>query len=135
MLSILPLAEEYQVLQVKARCEDCMIQTLQLTTQGIPQIDTQTLLIYVTNAELYNLSSALPLAVQVCAKYDEQLLKQAGSETLLSIRMMMKIAQKRNKLLQDFAILKIQKGNSQVPKRRHNSGDNPDLCLQLFDLP
>lgn len=94
-----------------------MIQTLSQTSQGISQIDTKTLLIYVTNAEVYNLSSALPLAVQVCAKYDEQLLKQAGSETLLSERMMMKIVQERNKLLQDFAILKIQKGNTQVPKR------------------
>lgn len=94
-----------------------MIQTLSQTSPGISQIDTKTLLIYVTNAEVYNLSSVLPLAVQVCAKYDEQLLKQAGSETLLSERMMMKIVQERNKLLQDFAILKIQKGNTQVPKR------------------
>lgn len=56
--------------------------------------------------------------MEVCAKYDERLLKQAGSETLLSVRMMMKIAQERNKLLQDFAIHKIQKGNTQIPKRR-----------------
>lgn len=87
-------------------------QTLQLTTQGTPQIDTQTLLNYAANAELYNLSSALPLAVLMCAKYDEQLLKQADSETLLSERIMLKIAQERNKLLQNFAILKIRKGKS-----------------------
>lgn len=118
MLSILPLAEEYQVLKVKARCADCMIKTLQLTTQGTLQINTRNLLYYAANAELYNISSVLPLAVQMCAKYDERLLKEAGSEILLSERMMMKIAQERNKLLQDFAILKIQKGNTQVPKRR-----------------
>lgn len=112
VLFILPLAEEYQVVKVKARCEDCMIQALQLTTQGIPQIDTRTLLYYAANAEFYNLSSALPLVVQMCAKYDDLLLKQAGIETLISERMMIKIAHERNKLLQKFAILKIQKGKS-----------------------
>lgn len=30
VFAILPLAEEYQVLQVKAMCEDCVIQTLQI---------------------------------------------------------------------------------------------------------
>lgn len=112
VLSILPLAEEYQVFKVKARCEDCMIQTLQLTTQGIPEIDTQTLLIFAANAEIYNLSSALPVVVEMCAKYDEQMLKQDGIASLLSERMLMKIAQERNKLLQNFTILKIQKGKS-----------------------
>uniref|UniRef100_A0A8W8J952 Uncharacterized protein n=1 Tax=Magallana gigas TaxID=29159 RepID=A0A8W8J952_MAGGI len=66
VLYILPLAEEYQVLKVKARCQDCMIKTLQLT-KGIPQIDTKTLVYYAFNAEQYNLSSALPLVVQMCA--------------------------------------------------------------------
>lgn len=113
ILSILPLAEEYQVLKVKARCENCMIQALQLTSKGVPQIDTRTLLHYASYAEFYNLSSALPVAVQMCAKYDDQLLKQAGIEDLISERMMMKILQERNKLLQNLAILKLQKGNIQ----------------------
>lgn len=108
---ILPLAEEYQVLKVKARCENCMIQALQLTSKGVPQIDTRTLLNYASYAEFYNLSSALPVAVQMCAKYDDQLLKQAGIENLISDRMMMKIAQERNKLLQNLTILKLQKGD------------------------
>lgn len=30
VFAILPLAEEYQVLQVEAMCEDCVIQTLQI---------------------------------------------------------------------------------------------------------
>lgn len=111
ILSILPLAEEYQVLKVKARCENCMIQALQLTSKGVPQIDTRTLLHYASYAEFYNLSSALPVAVQMCAKYDDQLLKQAGIEDLISERMMMKILQERNKLLQNLAILKLQKGD------------------------
>lgn len=89
-----------------------MIQTLQLTTQGIPQIDTQTPLIFAANAEIYNLSSALPVVVEKCAKYDEKMLKQDGIASLLSERMLMKIAQERNKLLQNFTVLKIQKGKS-----------------------
>lgn len=89
-----------------------MIKTLQLT-KGIPQIDTKTLVYYAYNAEQYNLSSALPLVVQMCAKYDEQLLKQAGIENLISERILkMKITQERNKLLQNLTILKIQKGKS-----------------------
>lgn len=100
------------MLRVRSKCESCMIQTFLSTLHGIPQIDTRTLLHYASNAEIYNLSSALPLAVKMCAKYDEQLLKQAGIETLLSERMLMKIAQERNKLLQNFTILKIQKGKS-----------------------
>lgn len=88
-----------------------MIKTLQ-STKGIPQIDTKTLVYYAYNAEQYNLSSALPLVVQMCAKYDEQLLKQAGIENLISERILMKITQERNKLLQNLTILKIQKGKS-----------------------
>lgn len=97
-----------------------MIKTLQLN-QGIPQIDTQTLVYYAYNAEQYNLSSALPLVVQMCAKYDEQLLKQAGIENLISERILMKITQERNKLLQNLTILKIQKGKStstQTPSQK-----------------
>lgn len=87
-----------------------MIKILQSTTEGTLQIDTQTLLNYAANADTYNLSLALPLAVQMCAKYDEHLLKEAGSQTLLSVKMLLNIAQERIKLLQHFAILKIQKG-------------------------
>lgn len=97
-----------------------MIKTLQLN-QGIPQIDTKTLVYYAYNAELYSLSSALPLVVQMCAKYDEQLLKQAGIENLISERILMKITQERNKLLQNLTILKIQKGKStstQTPSQK-----------------
>lgn len=97
-----------------------MIKTLQLN-QGIPQIDTKTLVYYAYNAEQYSLSSALPLVVQMCAKYDEQLLKQAGIENLISERILMKITQERNKLLQNFTILKIQKGKStstQTPSQK-----------------
>lgn len=127
MLSILSLAEAYQVLKVKARCEDCIIQTLQLTTKGVPQIDTRTLLYYAANAELYNLSSALPLVVQMCAKYDEQLLKQDGHATLLSERMLLKIAQERIKLLQNLTIFKVRKGNTQTS---HNVGKT--FCVTLY---
>lgn len=55
-----------------------MIQALQSTSKGLPQIDTQTLVHYASYAEFYNLSSALLVLVQMCAKYDDQLLKQAG---------------------------------------------------------
>lgn len=132
MLSILPLAEEYQVLQVKERCEDCMIKILQSTTEGTLQIDTQTLLNYAANAETYNLSLALPLAVQMCAKYDEQLLKEAGSKTLLSVKMLLNIAQERIKLLQKFAILKIQK-STQVPTT-HNRGKKSCIIYTIFSI-
>lgn len=90
-----------------------MIQALQSTSKGLPQIDIQTLVHYASYAEFYNLSSALPVLVQMCAKYDDQLLKRAGIENLISDRMMMKIAHERNKLLQNFTVLKLQKGNIQ----------------------
>lgn len=61
-----------------------------LTKQEIQQIDTRTFLYYAAYADFCDLSSALPLEVQMCGKYDEQLLKQAGIETLISDRIMMK---------------------------------------------
>lgn len=111
VLSILPLAEEYQVLKVKERCEKCMVQTLQsVTKQGMHQTDAKTILIYVTNAELYNLSSALPLAIQMCARYDEKTLKEAGIDTMVSEKMLMTITKERNRLLETLTISRIQKG-------------------------
>lgn len=111
VLSILPLAEEYQVLKVKERCEKCMVQTLQLVNQqGMHRANAKALLNYVANAELYNLSTALPLAIQICAKYDEKSLKQAGIDTLVSEKMLMTITKERNKLLETLTITRIQQG-------------------------
>lgn len=55
---ILPLAEEYQVSEVKWRCEHFVIQTLEKAINyEIKRPDLHTLLKYISCAELYNLLS------------------------------------------------------------------------------
>lgn len=99
------------MLKVKERCEKCMVQTLQsVNKQGMHRADAKTLLNYVAIAELYNLSTALPLAIQICAKYDDKSLKQAGVDTLVSETMLMTITKERNKLLETLTIARIQNG-------------------------
>lgn len=94
-----------------------MVQTLQLVNQqGMHRANAKAVLNYVANAELYNLSTALPLAIQICAKYDEKSLKQAGIDTLVSEKMLMTITKERNKLLETLTITRIQQGTYSVTK-------------------
>lgn len=94
-----------------------MVQTLQLVNQqGMHKANAKAVLNYVANAELYNLSTALPLAIQICAKYDEKSLKQAGIDTLVSEKMLMTITKERNKLLETLTITRIQQGAYSVTK-------------------
>lgn len=94
-----------------------MVQTLQLVNQqGMHRANAKAVLNYVANAELYNLSTALPLAIQICAKYDEKSLKQAGIDTLVSEKMLMTITKERNKLLETLTITRIQQGAYSVTK-------------------
>lgn len=92
-----------------------MVQTLQLVNQqGMHRANAKAVLNYVANAELYHLSTALPLAIQICAKYDEKSLKQAGIDTLVSEKMLMTITKERNKLLETLTITRIQQGTYTV---------------------
>lgn len=94
-----------------------MVQTLQLVNQqGMHRANAKAVLNYVANAELYHLSTALPLAIQICAKYDEKSLKQAGIDTLVSEKMLMTITKERNKLLETLTITRIQQGTYSVTK-------------------
>lgn len=94
-----------------------MVQTLQLVNQqGMHRANAKAVLNYVASAELYNLSTALPLAIQICAKYDEKSLKQAGIDTLVSEKMLMTITKERNKLLETLTITRIQQGAYSVTK-------------------
>lgn len=94
-----------------------MVQTLQLVNQqGMHRANAKAVLNYVASAELYNLSTALPLAIQICAKYDEKSLKQAGIDTLVSEKMLMTITKERNKLLETLTITRIQQGTYSVTK-------------------
>lgn len=94
-----------------------MVQTLQLVNQqGMHRANAKAVLNYVASVELYNLSTALPLAIQICAKYDEKSLKQAGIDTLVSEKMLMTITKERNKLLETLTITRIQQGTYSVTK-------------------
>lgn len=94
-----------------------MVQTLQLVNQqGMHRANAKAVLNYVASAELYKLSTALPLAIQICAKYDEKSLKQAGIDTLVSEKMSMTITKERNKLLETLTITRIQQGTYSVTK-------------------
>lgn len=112
IFTILPLAEEYQVLEVKERCEKFIIQTLQKSiNHEIQRPDLHALLKYASCADLYNLTSVLPLAVNMCAKYTIKSLTNASLQTPVSEKILVKIYTERTKLTENLTKERIKKGN------------------------
>lgn len=111
---ILPLAEEYQVSEVKGRCEHFVIQTLEKAINyEIKRPDLHTLLKYISCAELYNLLSVLPLAVTMCAKYTTESLTEACTlQTPFSEKTLLKICTERTRLTETLAKERIEKGKN-----------------------
>lgn len=111
IFTILPLAEEYQVLEVKERCEKFIIQTLQKSiNHEIQRPDLHALLKYASCADLYNLTSVLPLAVNMCAKYTIKSLTNASLQTPVSEKILVKIYTERTKLTENLTKERIKKG-------------------------
>lgn len=114
VFSILKLSEEYQVSKVKERCEHFITQTLQ--NHEIERPDLLTILKYISCAELYNMTSVLPLAVTMSAKYTITSLTEASLHTLVSEKTLVKIYTERAKITETLAKERIEKGNNLVLK-------------------
>lgn len=117
VFSILKLSKEYQVSEVKERCEHFITQTLQRAiNHEIERPDLLTILKYISCAELYNMTSVLPLAVTMCAKYTITSLTEASLHTLVSEKTLVKIYTERAKITETLAKERIEKGNNLVLK-------------------
>lgn len=115
VFSILKLSEEYQVSEVKERCEHFITQTLQRAiNHEIERPDLLTILKYISCAELYNMASVLPLAVTMCAKYTITSLTEASLHTPVSEKTLVKICTERAKITETLAKERIEKGNNLV---------------------
>ncbi|XP_052711189.1 uncharacterized protein LOC128185629 [Crassostrea angulata] len=115
VFTILPLAEEYQVSKVKERCVHFITQTLQKAIiNEIQRPDLHTLLKYISCAELYNLSSVLPLAIIMCAKYTIKSLTETSLQTPVSGETHVKICTERTKLTETLTKERIEKGNNNL---------------------
>ena len=111
MLVILPLAIEYQVTAVQDRCESFLTQKLkQATNHEIERMDIPTLLSYIECAEKYKLPTILALAVNLCARYDIPVLKEAGVEDRVSEKTWKEILEDRNSLMTTFVRKILQTG-------------------------
>lgn len=114
---VLPLAKEYQVSEVKERCEHFITQTLQRAIKHeIERPDLQTILKYFSCAELYNMASVIPLAVTMCAKYNITSLTEATLQIPFSKTTLVKISTERAKITETLAKERIEKGNNLVIK-------------------
>lgn len=117
VFTILPLAEEYQVSEVKERCEHFITQTIQRAiNHEIERPDLHILLKYISCAKLYTMISVLPLAVTMCAKYTIASLTEASLHTPVSENTLVKICSERGKIMETLAEEKIKKGNNLVFK-------------------
>lgn len=115
VFSIFKLSEEYQVSEVKERCEHFITQTLQRAiNHEIERPDLLTILKYISCAELYNMASVLPLAVTMCAKYTITSLTEASLHTPVSEKTLVKICTERAKITETLAKERIEKGNNLV---------------------
>lgn len=111
VFKVLPLADQYQVSTIKKRCESFIIQTLQKVNSRESQgIDINTLLKYIFNVDMFQLSEALPLAVQLCAKHCLESVTKASEETPISEEVLGKICKERVKLVDTLVKNKMEKG-------------------------
>lgn len=98
--------------KVKERCVHFITQTLQKAIiNDIQRPDLHTLLKYISCAELYNLSSVLPLAIMMCAKYTIKSLTEASLQTPVSGETHVKIW---TKLTETLTKERIEKGNNNL---------------------
>lgn len=100
VLNILPLAEEYQVQDVKDRCEAFIAKSIKMAKKKNMDIDT--FVEYVKFAEMFNLKTVLPLVPQQGAIYDLKSLEDADTERELSQEIRMEILKERCKTLEPF---------------------------------
>lgn len=115
IFTILPLAEDYQVSEVKERCKHLITLTLQTAiNHEIERPDLHILLKYISYAKLYNMASVLPLAVTMCAKYTITSLTEASLHTPVSENTLVKICSERGKIMETLAEERIKKGNNLV---------------------
>lgn len=112
MLGILSLADEYQVSEVIKKCENVIIGSIKKAlNHETEQIDLHTLLTYASSAKLYSLSSALPFALQLCAKYTQESLSKAIIQNPVSEKMLAEIYKEIIRLMETLTKEKIEKGN------------------------
>lgn len=117
VFSTLEFSEEYQVSEVKDRCEHFITQTLQRAiNHDFDRPDLLTILKYISCAELYNMASVLPLAVTMCAKYTITSLTEASLHTPVSEKTLVKICTEKAKITETLAKERIEKGNNLVLK-------------------
>lgn len=101
--------------KVKERCVHFITQTLQKAIiNEIQRPDLHTLLKYISCAELYNLSSVLPLAIIMCAKYTIKSLTEASLQTPVSGETHVKICTERTMLTETLTKERIEKGNNNL---------------------
>lgn len=106
------------MIEVKERCEHFIIQTLQKSiNHEIQRPDLHTLLKYASCADLYNLTSVLPLAVNMCAKYTIKSLTNASLHTPVSEKIHVNIFTERTKFTEKLTKERIEKGNNLVVNR------------------
>lgn len=117
VFTVLALAEEYQVSEVKKRLEHFITQTLQRAiNHEIERPGLHTILKYISCVELYNIASVLPLAVTMCAKYTITPLTEASLHTPVPENTLAKICTERAKITETLAKERIEKGNNLVLK-------------------
>lgn len=96
--------------EVKGRCEHFIIQTPQKANNyEIQRPDPCTLLKYISCAELCNMTSVLPLAVTMCAKYTTPPLPDGSFQTPIS---KVKIRTEKTKLIETLMKERIVNGNN-----------------------
>ncbi|XP_061176166.1 uncharacterized protein LOC133185123 [Saccostrea echinata] len=101
VLKIIPLAEEYQILAVKDKCESLLREVCQSTARDIEKrIETSTLVNYTACAAQFNMNSVLPFALRLCAECPPQSLKLAGIDAKVTGDLQRRIAECRNSLLE-----------------------------------
>lgn len=104
-----------------------IIQTLQKSiNHEIERPDLHTLLKYASCADLYNLTSVLPLAVNMCAKYTIKSLTNASLQTPVSEKILVKIYTERTKLTENLTKERIKKGNHFVVNLLINNKNDHD---------
>ncbi|XP_062590742.1 kelch-like protein 3 [Saccostrea cucullata] len=118
VLRIACLADEYQIIDVKEKCESFILENCKRACVEVDyRIKTETVVEYASYAEKHNMKTGgLPLIIKLCSKYGTETLKQANFETKVTADTQRKILEVRCSFLEKELASTLEKGDGNILK-------------------
>ncbi|XP_061176165.1 uncharacterized protein LOC133185122 [Saccostrea echinata] len=115
VLEVAYLADEYQIMDLKDKCESFIIENCKRTSEEEDHhIETETLVDYAACAEEHHMAVALPFIIKLCSKHSTESLKQANIETKVTADTQRKILDVRCAFMEQEIACTLDKGEQNI---------------------